>query len=193
MTSTGPASERPMAHNGGADGYHDRPFVAGTLTGIRQWRLSTQGVLISAVYTYVWQPGTNTAMCDATRSRPLGHRLLHPDCGCGFWAQTNPAGRRWYNGHDSFDYAVTGVISGWGKAVAGPLGFRVEHARITGIVTAPIATPRTVSRGATAGDVRAAMRAHYPDVTLHGSQAELLEAYPLSDLTALLQPAPEAT
>ncbi len=80
---------------------------------------------------YLWGPGANTAIClvggvEAAARRRLIHRppeMRH--CVCGFWAYTN--GQRVVSVPD---YAVLGMIEGWGRIVIGPHGFRAEYARI---------------------------------------------------------------
>lgn len=176
-----------IPHNGGAPGYHDTPLVAGTFVGVRQWRLSTvSGWLLSAAYTHTWQLGVNTASCQATADqRPPDHRIVHPDCGCGFWAQTAQA-RRWYKGSVTEDPVVTGVIAGSGRCVIGPLGFRCEHARIVAL-TRP---RRNWLHSNPAGAVTEwlhVMGTRYPGIPIYPSEVELLAEHPLSDLSDLLK------
>jgi hypothetical protein len=43
--------------------FSDRPFVAGSLTGIRSFRIDNLGRLTGVSLTKVWTPGDNTAKC----------------------------------------------------------------------------------------------------------------------------------
>lgn len=45
--------------------FSDRPFVAGTITGLRAFRIDTLGRLTGVTYKDVWTPGENVAVCHA--------------------------------------------------------------------------------------------------------------------------------
>lgn len=64
---------------------------------------------------------------------------LDPDCGCGFYAfyDADTARQQSYG-------SVRGAIEGWGRIVAGPKGFRAQHARVVAIVK-PHQPPKRIS------------------------------------------------
>jgi hypothetical protein len=43
--------------------FADRPFAAGSLTGVRSFRVTADGMLTGVVHRGVWQPGVNEAVC----------------------------------------------------------------------------------------------------------------------------------
>jgi hypothetical protein len=122
-------------------GFSERPFVAGTVVGLRSFRLSMNcgcpecmtrsPGLLAATQGYRWCPGENVAACTpgvGVESPLPDHRPGTQECTCGFYAYF---GRR-------NDYVgqceITGIIEGYGLVTIGHLGFRAEKARIVALV-----------------------------------------------------------
>lgn len=135
--------------------FSQRPFVAGSLLGLRSFSVGPDGHLTGVVQPYPYTAEENVAVCvrgDRVLNRmlmhldgPVGqqaraaeekHQLLNLDCSCGFYA--------YFNGIDPYSSAgsvmfgssarVTGLIEGYGRTVVGTKGFRAEKARLVAIV-----------------------------------------------------------
>jgi hypothetical protein len=93
-------------------------------------------------------------------------------CGCGFWAYADAR----YVPARPF---VWGVIHGWGRMVAGPKGFRCQHARI-------VAVSVTGQSDETLEQVRREILVCYPHVALFDDVDAMMNTYPATDLRALV-------
>lgn len=159
------------------------------------------------IHRYRWGANTNTAECVppmppssamipggwAERRRELRagyHRddpVLPVACGCGFWAYTSPQATAYQRGSG----IVVGVIHAWGRIVVGRKGFRAQHARIVAAAPGPEFGSDPAARDASWLALSHAV-ALYPDACWLDSGAELIDAFPPTDLTPLL-PEPHAT
>lgn len=138
--------------------FSDRPFVAGSLVGLRAFDVDTLGRLTGPTYGGVFKPGENVADClttqgwsmqlwqmDASLARMTGkpvpprpevtqkkaaakHPVAARACGCGFYA--------YFDGTNTYAKAdrVSAVIEGYGVCTVGTRGFRAEKARLLAIV-----------------------------------------------------------
>lgn len=97
-------------------------FAAGSVKGLRSWRVDKYGRLSGQTVSRVWRPGENVSECADGYE---GHRA-EANCGCGFWAYYADQDRQ-------FDKGVTGVIEGYGVVNLGTKGFRAEKARIVAL------------------------------------------------------------
>lgn len=129
--------------------FGQRPFAAGSLTGLRTFRITDAGALTGVVHKGLWGSGVNQAECLAPSGiinflggrQPLrgpdapGHQLASLNCTCGWHAyfdgSNDYASQRWIM-HNQ--YGLSGVIEGWGKCVVGSRGFRCEKAQIKALV-----------------------------------------------------------
>jgi hypothetical protein len=124
-------------------------LLVGAWRGYRVWRIKGDR-LTGWWYTgYVWAPGVSEASCDARRWTLRGRRARHPglaaprrDCGCGLYALAEPwdfAGylpSRHFGVSDETD-VVIGVVAGWGRALRGAHGWRVQFARPVALYRTP--------------------------------------------------------
>lgn len=135
--------------------FSQRPFVAGSLLGLRSFAVGPKGHLTGVVQKYPYKADENVAMCvrgdrvlnkmlmhlegpvgQRAREAEEAHELLGLDCSCGFYA--------YFTGIDPYSTAasvmfgstsrVTGVIEGYGRTVVGSKGFRAEKARLVALV-----------------------------------------------------------
>lgn len=133
--------------------FSDRPFVAGSLNGVRAFSVDRLGRLTGVCYHTAWKPGENVATCaqtagDASYRYDVGglimssripihglptvpaapHHVAIKNCSCGFHAYFD--GTNDYAGEDS----ITGVIEGYGHVTVGAKGLRCEKAKIVALV-----------------------------------------------------------
>lgn len=124
----------------GFDGGAEFDFAAGSVRGVRWWRLrmpagERRQLALEGVNAGVpWAPGENRAVCRRIRvPHPAapGHGLVPlEDCGCGFWAYWAVPDTP--NPH-KFGLPVLGVVEGYGRTLIGDKGFRCARARILGL------------------------------------------------------------
>lgn len=158
-----------MSHD---EDFSVRPFVAGTVVGLRAWRAgrtlddfgSEPHRLRAMTRSYIWHPGENQAQCDRhvwemLRPQDADHRVAGVDCTCGFFAYFGD--RNEYARRSSFGTPVTGIIEGYGTVTIGDLGFRAEKARIVALVQPP-----------------PFVQARYADVPVYPAVAAALAAHP---------------
>lgn len=150
-----------------AEDFSVRPFVAGTVVGLRSFRAAPSFCLLAMTRTYTWQQGENQAECDPdlwAMLRPQRpqvanyHRVAGVDCVCGFYAYFSD---RDDYARSKFTPTVTGIIEGYGTVTIGDLGFRAEKARIVALVQPP-----------------PFVQTNYPDVPVYADVAEALAAHP---------------
>lgn len=124
--------------------FDGRPFVAGSLIGIRSFRVDADARLTGVVHEQVWKPDVNEAACllgpygramhqfaEKLRSAGLGprpHAVGGIGCQCGFYAYFK--GRNSYMGPGN----VAGIVEGFGVCAVGSRGFRAEKARLVALV-----------------------------------------------------------
>lgn len=154
--------------------------------GLREFWIRPDGLLTGVVYRKPWTPGVNRAMCllytytgfSAIASaygvgpdlRVEGYNTF-PDhsmenCHHGFYAYYDGS----TNYHEAFE-TVGGVIRGWGEAVIGTKGFRVQYAEIMGLVFGEEPTRAQRER----------VRRQYSNIPIFKTSADLLARFPLTD------------
>lgn len=140
--------------------FSDRPLIAGSILGLRSFRVTDDGVLTGVMHQQCrFGPGVNEAICLNVLSRYVSaamarimrkkfgwpdpverpHQAAEKGCTCGFYA--------YFDG--SNDYALywrlermfhsapagfTGIIEGTGLVTVGSRGFRAEKARLVALV-----------------------------------------------------------
>lgn len=137
--------------------FSDRPLYAGSVRGVRAFRVDGLGRLraVHADGAAPWRPGENEAACYApsyvtlpgglrvtlggqlttvtsTGKEPATptHEVGSLPCGCGFYAYFNGDNTSHIPGE-----TVTGIIEGYGSpVVVGDKGFRAPKARIVALV-----------------------------------------------------------
>lgn len=152
-----------------------------TVYGLREFLIRKDGLLSGVIYKKAWTPGVNRAVCLIyAKSGIPNPQSLHdprldtynilPDhpmdkCHHGFYA--------YYDGstdyHDAFK-TVGGVIRGWGEAVVGTKGFRVQYAQIMGLVFGEEPTRAQRER----------VRRQYSNLPIFKTREELLARFPLT-------------
>lgn len=143
-----------------------RPFAAGTVVGLRSFRITQDGHLRAATRPdAIWQQGENLAEClrywpSMKITEDGDHRVANAHCTCGFYA--------YFDGGNDYDrfHTITGIVEGYGTVTVGSRGFRAAKARIVALV----------DRGARLDLVAE----HYPDVPVYPTLAEALAAHPLT-------------
>lgn len=133
--------------------FNDRPFLAGTLTGIRSFNVDGLGRLSAVTRGFAWQPGENEATClidpfsrmvqtisgafqvptavihYGNGDSEKAHRAGQKGCSCGFYAYFDLG----HNPHHQKGN-VLGLIEGYGLMTVGDRGFRCEKARLVALV-----------------------------------------------------------
>lgn len=187
--------------------YDRRPFAAGSLTGIRSWRIDADGATLTGVYhKHPWTPEENLAdccvrnhngfamsVCSEKDRAPRDHRPGISGCWCGYYAYFE-AGN---NSHHTRGTNVLGLIEGYGLMTVGDRGFRCEKARIVAFIDEADVLPLRVQIGRFAvgriaqllrlgrarwpeTTVPQAVRAAYPDVPVYRSIGAALARHPLT-------------
>jgi hypothetical protein len=101
------------------------PDLTAEVLGFRGWKVAPSGLLMSAGVSDGWLPGENVAACS---------RGLHPapakGCGCGLYAHyTLEDLSKSVNWGDQSG-VIVGAVSGWGRVILHPDGWRAESAHI---------------------------------------------------------------
>lgn len=141
--------------------FSNRPFVAGSLTGLRAFRVTPEGYLTGVFVTgYHLTPGVNQAQCATPRAVQMAnimsaalrhavglgpkpqvsedgkivHELVGLACKCGFYAYFD--GKNDHLWGDPYDNGprVAAIVEGFGKCVVGDRGFRAEKLRLVALV-----------------------------------------------------------
>ena len=158
------------------------PDVLGAITAFRSWHVNMQsgnphlGCVHSLYKAYYWTEGENVAHCRAGFALPMYYPVVPSACpgvckdnhGCGFYAYHNrsfaecaPVGAAW------------GVVSMYGTVEIAGNGLRASKARILAF------HPRAES-------VTSALEVRYPSIPVFGNLTQLLDEFPLTDVSALL-------
>lgn len=137
--------------------FSSRPFVAGSLIGLRSFSVDDDGVLVGPAYPDPFLPGENQAQCyssigwrvqmrafERSLARIAGSQIPEPltlvpsekkghqpgglRCSCGFYA--------FFDGSNTYELStrVTAIIEGYGVCSVGDRGFRAEKARLVALV-----------------------------------------------------------
>lgn len=143
--------------------FSDRPFVAGSLTGLRAFSVDSLGRLTGVSHRAVFKPGENVGECrglsgpaltfttmQADLARQFGmpapvvrkagkHPVGAKDCSCGFYA--------YFDGSNTYarpaDGTVEAIIEGYGTCTVGSRGFRAEKARLVALIEPTIRGTRS--------------------------------------------------
>ena len=174
----------------GLPGFSDQdlPLAAGSLTGVRLWRIDLPAFdavshgtpadvagLLAGVFGGIWQRGENVAVCGGGQRPPAGHPAPVPAfrCGCGFWAYwtIRDAQRSDYRQAE-----VIGIMQGYGRTRIGTRGCRCSKARIVALHV-----PRVIGE-LREGDLQpqdiVQTVAGYYGVPWYGSLEEMLTRHP---------------
>lgn len=132
--------------------FSDRPFVAGSLIGLRSFRIDKYGRLTGAVYREPWRPGENVATCrkgalrevfyEPERAAKPVHEAGKVDCDCGYYAYFDQGSNRWHAKGQAL-----AVVEGYGITTVGSRGFRAQKARIVGLIDDRRLSQRVTVRG----------------------------------------------
>lgn len=117
-----------------AEQFGQRPFVAGTVTGLRCFKVDHSGHLRGVVHRQqAWVDGENIARCyQLVDLQPEEHRIGGADCSCGFYGYFGRAND--YALMLGYGVTVTGIIEAYGTVSIGSRGFRASKARIVAFV-----------------------------------------------------------
>jgi hypothetical protein len=173
-------------------GGRDLPLAAGSVTGVRLWRVdmaSAEAIadgaprpaagLLAGVFGGVWRRGENVAVCGggAHGGPPCpGDLVPAPECGCGFWAYW--ALRYAWRCDYYWRAEVIGIIQGYGRTRIGTRGCRCGKARIVGLYLRP-ADPAQPPRRLGHRDLAGVLSGCY-GVPCYPSLADMLAAHPLT-------------
>lgn len=109
------------------------PFAFGSLTGLRSFRVETNGSLNGVHFSQRYHGGENVAYCGAglsstTRVEGTWHHIAVSWCRCGIYA--------YYDGQDAYaqHHTVSGIVQGYGKCTYGRNGFRAEKMKLLAII-----------------------------------------------------------
>lgn len=173
------------------------PLVAGSLKGIRHFKLSLEPALLGVATLHTFHPGENVAehrqggvplvrVFSDPRSAVMlppswltvgpGEMVLREDhvvagqgCACGFYAYYDLRYSAYRN-----DYHVPAVIEGYGHVTVGERGFRAEKARLVAVAYPPAAREESF-----VGIVKQQFIDRYPNVPIYQTAEEMLEQHPL--------------
>lgn len=132
--------------------FSDRPLVAGTITGLRSFRVDKYGRLVGVIHRCVFKPGENLARCresvhneyryvrfDGLPSYPDKgegatstdkHQVGRRSCQCGYYAYFDQGNNPYHNSGN-----ILALIEGRGLVTVGSRGFRAEKARLVALVS----------------------------------------------------------
>jgi hypothetical protein len=151
------AAPAPRGSGAGMTGFAERgrqefDFVAGSVSGLRQWTLEGPDFSLdphgadlnwplaplTGATGFAWPPGVLEAACNNGRPHPPPVEVDSDGsrCGCGFWAywdMSGLAGNRLASGRG---LPVLGVVQGFGRVLLGERGFRSQKARIIALAPA---------------------------------------------------------
>lgn len=159
--------------------FGDRPFVAGSLTGVRSFSV-WDGRLASPLYnrTGGWSAGENIAACRSPASNWMReyagktqHRAGSMGCHCGFYAYFRPG----HNPHHASGN-ILGLVEGYGLVTVGNRGFRAEKARIVALILTPGILPDDT------------VWANYPSIPSFRTVDAALAEFPLTVPEGTLEP-----
>lgn len=134
--------------------FDGRRLVAGTIRGLRSFRVTSEGVLTGVTQVDCeFKPGLNHAICLGRNwlfpgwarkwleaATAPDHQIAGLGCGCGFYAYFD--GKNDYHIHTLIDEALSpghvaglsAIIEGTGVVTAGDRGFRAQKARLVALV-----------------------------------------------------------
>lgn len=166
--------------------FSDRPFVAGSLFGVRSFLADNRRSLTGVVYALPWSAGVNEARCEPDwfyfgDREELGHSVATLGCKCGFYAYLDNE----YNPHHRSGQ-VLGIVEGFGVATVGSRGFRASKARIVALVQPEGRVRIAISANPVftliVGDAEfSTIRSNYPDVPVFPTLDAALAEFPLTE------------
>lgn len=111
--------------------FFEHNLVAEPISGLRVWRVGTDGKLESYIRAFFWEPGTIEATCSYYQTVEHHHKFGVDiiGCHCGFWAMKFVDNLLAY-GLGTQDNMAWGEIELWGIIIEGDLGYRAQFARI---------------------------------------------------------------
>lgn len=138
--------------------FDGRPFVAGSVTAIRAFKVDSLGRLCSPTRSFVFTPGVNEATCEYNPMREMQralsraftsilevapktvagpgeeddpkHRAGQIGCSCGFYGYHCPETNPYMAGVDT----VEAIVEATGLVTHGTKGIRAEKLRIVGVI-----------------------------------------------------------
>lgn len=159
--------------------FSDRPFVAGSVIGLRAFWVHPNGMLDAPIYDHLFTSGVNEADCPMTpdgrafnramlnadrraAGKPQfdydGHTVAAADCTCGFYAYADGKNDYLRPNADRGHLRIAGIVEGTGVVTIGRRGFRASKLRILGLIQPQVRMPRryAVAAGYWAGCLAAA-------------------------------------
>lgn len=109
----------------GFDGNDEIDFAVGSVTGVRVWKMDTANCGLEGQNGFRWADGENAAECSYGCQSTPGEA-----CGCGFWAYWDLGAALVFK---PAEWAVAGVVEGYGRTMIGDRGFRSARARIVAL------------------------------------------------------------
>lgn len=154
-------------------------FMAGTIRGLRAFRLDGNGFLTGVSWQAPWHVGENLAQCfrnqPSSVTQPQPPHDLNDECPCGFYSYF---AEQHANSWDGKFNTVVGVVEGYGRCIIGANGMRTSKARILALAyrTTLLAPPAAEAR------VRAVSAAmfRYRDIPSYTNEADMLADWPVS-------------
>jgi hypothetical protein len=101
------------------------PDLSAEVLGFRGWKVAPSGLLMSAGVSDGWLPGENYAAC----SRGL-HPAPQKGCGCGLYAHYSLEDLSNSVNWGDESGTIVGAVSGWGRVILHPDGWRAQYARV---------------------------------------------------------------
>lgn len=117
---------------------NETPLYPGTLFGSRHFDITGGSIFVrkemppnflsGVMYSDIWYPGDNQAVCHAWGAVASDHQVAMKNCSCGFYAYFS-------NQEHSFDTSrfIRAVVEAWGRVTVGDKGFRAAKAKIVAV------------------------------------------------------------
>ena len=170
----------------------------GEIQALRTFRVGPGGVLYPLFSDVGWAPGANTARCNLAMpfngsrpfqgprafparqgegAQPREHDTPEPECSCGYYAYASESAASEYPNARH----VLGVVSCWGRVVAGTRGIRAQHARLEAIWMSATVPP----------ELAAAVGARYGHAAVYSDKQRMLAEHPPTVLDCYEPDGPE--
>lgn len=151
----------------------------GEIRAVRTYRIGRDACLYPLFSAEPWSDGVNTARCrnpGSERPDSTEHRVVDPDCTCGFYAYADEDAAAEY----PHSRHVLAVVACWGLVVAGTRGLRAQYARVEAIWMSP-----TVP-----ADLAAMVADRYPSTVAYTDKATMLTEHPPTRVDCYETPSP---